>query len=145
MFQKASWKIPSQGSPGDHLPLTGSLWRFQCWRQDLYFGDICSWSSLSPSYLMTVINIDIANVTFNSWLSPFQAGEAIGQTIVCMDDSFEVHEWCLFNSDILLSFFEGKLFRISIRKWTVMAEIVGEQSGRSFSYDWSIGWKLDDF
>ena len=62
--------------------------------------------------------------TFDFWLSPFKAGEAIGQTIVCMDDSFEVHEWCLFNSDILLSFFEGILFRIRIfsLKWTVMGE-----------------------
>ena len=32
-----------------------------------------------------------------------------------MDDSFEVHEWCLFNSDILLSFFEGTLFDFSLK------------------------------
>ena len=72
----------------------------------------------------SVTNIDVVNVTFDFWLSPFKAGEAIGQTIVCMDDSFEVHEWCLFNSDILLSFFEGILFRIRIfsLKWTVMGE-----------------------
>ena len=30
-----------------------------------------------------------------------------------MDGSFDVHEWCLYHSDILLSFFEGKLFKIS--------------------------------
>ena len=48
-------------------------------------------------------------------VSPSKAGTAIGQTIVCMDDSFEVHEWCLFNSDILLTFFEGKLFRFRIQ------------------------------
>ena len=29
-----------------------------------------------------------------------------------MDGSFDVHEWCLYHSDILLSFFEGKLFKI---------------------------------
>lgn len=75
---------------------------------------------------MTVANIDVTNLTVESWLIPFLAGEAIGQTIVCMDDSFEVHEWCLFNSDILLSFFEGILFRIGIPgstvKWAVMLE-----------------------
>ena len=111
-----------------------SLWLFQwCWWQNLYFGDKmsltwCHWLDALIERLSmlvsSVTNIDVVNVTFDFWLSPFKAGEAIGQTIVCMDDSFEVHEWCLFNSDILLSFFEGILFRIRIfsLKWTVMGE-----------------------
>ena len=41
-------------------------------------------------------------------MSPNEAEEAVGQTIECMDGSFDVHEWCLYNSDILLSFYEGK-------------------------------------
>ena len=39
-----------------------------------------------------------------------KAGEAAGQTIECMDGSFDVHEWCLYQSNILFSFFEGKTF-----------------------------------
>ena len=42
-----------------------------------------------------------------------KAGEAVGQTIECMDGSFEVHEWCLFQSNILFSFFEGMISKIS--------------------------------
>ena len=62
----------------------------------------------SPKKLSTSVKIKFM-------VSPSKAGTAIGQTIVCMDDSFEVHEWCLFNSDILLTFFEGKLFRFRIQ------------------------------
>ena len=46
-------------------------------------------------------------------LSYSKAGEAVGQTIECMDGSFDVHEWCLYHSDILFDFLEGKLFKMS--------------------------------
>ena len=43
-------------------------------------------------------------------MSLIKAGEAVGQTIECMEGNFEVHEWCLYHSDFLLSFYEGPLF-----------------------------------
>ena len=36
-----------------------------------------------------------------------KAGEAVGRTIECLGGNFEVHEWCFYNSDILLTFSEG--------------------------------------
>lgn len=38
---------------------------------------------------------------------PYLAGEAVGKKIECMDGDFEVHEWCLHNSDFFLGFLEG--------------------------------------
>ena len=40
-------------------------------------------------------------------LEPMLAGEAIGITVKCMDGQFEVSEWCLHHSDILLRLLEG--------------------------------------
>ena len=40
-------------------------------------------------------------------LEPLLAGEAIGITVKCMDGQFEVSEWCLHHSDILLRLLEG--------------------------------------
>ena len=61
--------------------------------------------------------------------SPFKAGEAIGQTIECMDGSFEVHEWCLYQSDFLLSFFEGSLFKIRqcADSWSAYVYLLGRK------------------
>ena len=52
-------------------------------------------------------------------LQKYQAEEAVGQTIECMDGSFDVHEWCLYHSDILLSFYEGNVFKITSNILTV--------------------------
>ena len=41
------------------------------------------------------------------FLHRYQAGEAVGQIIECMDGSFEIDESCLIHSDILYDFFEG--------------------------------------
>ena len=38
---------------------------------------------------------------------PYLACEAVGKKIECMDGDFEVHEWCLHNSDFFLDFLEG--------------------------------------
>ena len=48
---------------------------------------------------------DIVTRTFRLNLSiiPSKAGEAVGYTIDCMDGSFNVHEWCIYYSDILLA------------------------------------------
>ena len=40
-------------------------------------------------------------------LQQYQAGEAVGYTIECKDGSFQVHKWCLYNSDFLLSMHNG--------------------------------------
>ena len=53
--------------------------------------------------------------TAQSVESYLKAGEAVGQTIECMDGSFDVHEWCLYHSDILFGFLEGKLFKMSYK------------------------------
>ena len=50
--------------------------------------------------------------TAQSVKSYLKAGEAVGKTIECMDGSFNVHEWCLYHSDILFDFLEGKLFKM---------------------------------
>ena len=47
--------------------------------------------------------------TSKQHLHSYQAGEAVGYKINCMDGSFEVHEWCLYNSDILLTMLKGKI------------------------------------
>ena len=52
-------------------------------------------------------------------MNPFEAEEAVGQTIECMDGSFDVHEWCLYHSDILLSFYEENVFKITTNILTV--------------------------
>ena len=44
------------------------------------------------------------------WWSLWKAGEAVGYTVNCMDGSFEVHEWCLYNSDILLTLHQGMIY-----------------------------------
>ena len=41
-------------------------------------------------------------------LYEYQAGEAVGYTVDCKDGSFEVHKWCLYNSEFLLAMHKGK-------------------------------------
>lgn len=40
-------------------------------------------------------------------LHEYQAGEAVGYTVDCKDGSFQVHKWCLYNSDFLLTMHKG--------------------------------------
>ena len=40
-------------------------------------------------------------------LHEYQAGEAVGYTVECKDGSFQVHKWCLYNSDFLLAMHKG--------------------------------------
>ena len=47
--------------------------------------------------------------TSKQHLDSYQADEALGYKINCMDGSFEVNEWCLYNSDILLTLLKGKI------------------------------------
>ena len=44
-------------------------------------------------------------------LHEYQAGEAVGYTVDCKDGSFQVHKWCLYNSDFLLTMHKG-MFKI---------------------------------
>ena len=44
-------------------------------------------------------------------LHSYQAGEAVGYKINCMDGSFEVNEWCLCNSDILFTLLQGEIHK----------------------------------
>ena len=45
--------------------------------------------------------------TSKQHLDSYQADKALGYKINCMDGSFEIHEWCLYNSDILLTLLKG--------------------------------------
>ena len=40
-------------------------------------------------------------------LHEYQAGEAVGYVVDCKDGIFEVHKWCLYNSEFLLTMHKG--------------------------------------
>ena len=42
-------------------------------------------------------------------LHEYQAGEAVGYTVECKDGSFQVHKWCLYHSDFLLTMHKGMI------------------------------------
>ena len=66
--------------------------------------------------------------------NPLKAGEAVGQQIECMDGSFEVHEWCLYQSDFLLSFFEGPLFNKAVRASIIIWSLENCNPARNCEY-----------
>ena len=47
-------------------------------------------------------------------LEEYQAGEAVGYTVDCKDGSFQVHKWCLYNSDFLLTMHKGTILNKSV-------------------------------
>ena len=42
-------------------------------------------------------------------LHEYRAGEAVGYTVDCKDGSFQVHKWCLYHSDFLLTMHKGRV------------------------------------
>ena len=62
------------------------------------------------------LNLPVEGVPRYDYRGPFsislcKAGEAVGVKIDCMDGSFEVSDWCLHHSDLLLRFYKGKIKR----------------------------------
>ena len=45
-------------------------------------------------------------------LDDYNSKQAIGYTVITMDDSFPIHEWCLVNSDILLELQRGMIYKM---------------------------------
>ena len=67
-------------------------------------------SPWSPQGVQDFLNGSIGEV-FEKLVT---SGEAVGYTVNCMDGSFEVHEWCLYNSDILLTLHQGMIYKFSL-------------------------------
>merc|ERR1712131_131913 len=75
----------------------GGFWRERC--------PICRKQEIMPHVYEIKSPVGLVS---QSILDRYNAGEAIGITVKCMDGQFEVSEWCLHHSDILLRLLEAR-------------------------------------
>ena len=54
----------------------------------------------------------------------YQDGDARGYEIVCMDGSFHVHEYCLYNSEFLYKMLQGMDFQRLISERFLRASLI---------------------